>query len=372
MKNPIEIIANFDVGDDVSAIGCEPLGDGHINNTWKIQLNNGSNLVIQKLNDNVFPDTHVVADNVAVVSRYLSAQMRMHRRGQRTETIRLIPTQTGQSCHVDEEGGCWRVMEFWENIKAPATAENTEHVAEAGRALGTFHKLTADLNVGALKFSLPDFHITPYYLRHYDQVIHRQDPPAVPNHRKDYYDYCTRFIDEHRHLTNILAYALTNDELELRPTHNDPKLDNIAIDIATNKAVGMLDLDTVQPGLILHDIADLARSSCNVRGENTQDFGAVSFDIELFSALLEGYVESAPTVLSEYDFKYMYDALKILPFELGLRYFDDYNDKERDYFKQDPENPESKLERAITQFSLCESIEQQEHEIKSIISRCQH
>ena len=50
------------------------------------------------------------------------------------------------------------------------------------------------------------------------------------------------------------------------------------MDTTTGKAVSVIDLDTVKPGLIHYDIGDCLRSSCNAVGEETQDWGSVRFD----------------------------------------------------------------------------------------------
>ena len=39
------------------------------------------------------------------------------------------------------------------------------------------------------------------------------------------------------------------------------------------KAISIIDLDTVQPGIFHYDIGDMLRSSCNLLGEDTIDIG---------------------------------------------------------------------------------------------------
>ena len=57
------------------------------------------------------------------------------------------------------------------------------------------------------------------------------------------------------------------------------------------------------------------------------------------------------------DYDYLLPAIKLLPFELGLRFYTDYLAGNR-YFKVN--DPDDNLRRAITQFTLLQSIQQQQ------------
>ena len=126
----------------------------------------------------------------------------------------------------------------------------------------------------------------------------------------------------------------------------------------------MVDLDTVKPGLVHYDIGDCLRSGCNPRGEETGDWEAVHFEPELCRAVLQGYLPLARDFLTETDYTYLYDAIRLLAFELGLRFFTDYL-AGNVYFKA--RHPEHNLVRALVQFKLTERIESQAAAIGAII-----
>ena len=67
---------------------------------------------------------------------------------------------------------------------------------------------------------------------------------------------------------------------------------------------------------------------------------------------------------TETDYAYLYDAIRLLAFELGLRFFTDYL-AGNVYFKA--RHPEHNLARALVQFKLTESIESQATAIAAII-----
>ena len=172
------------------------------------------------------------------------------------------------------------------------------------------------------------------------------------------------FVAERRAWAPVLADARAQGRLRLRPIHGDPKVNNVMLDTATGQAVAMVDLDTVKPGLVHYDIGDCLRSGCNPWGEETGDWETVRFEPELCRAMLAGYLSLARDFLTEHDYAYLYDAIRLLAFELGLRFFTDYL-AGNVYFKA--RHPEHNLVRALVQFKLTESIESQAAAIGAII-----
>ena len=164
----------------------------------------------------------------------------------------------------------------------------------------------------------------------------------------------------------ILETAFAQGDLCQRPIHGDPKVNNIMFCNATGLAIAMVDLDTVKPGLIHYDIGDCCRSGCNKAGEEARDLEAVEFDLGLCESILEGYLNAAKAGLTRKDFDYLFDAIRLLPLELGLRFLTDHLNGDR-YFKV--ERSGHNLDRARVQFKLTASIESQEGEIKAIIDR---
>ena len=130
------------------------------------------------------------------------------------------------------------------------------------------------------------------------------------------------------------------------------------------EAVSLIDLDTLKPGLVHYDIGDCLRSGCNPLGEETEDWQHVTFDTALAKAMLQGYLSLARDFLTAQDYDYLYDAIRLIAFELGLRFFTDYL-AGNVYFKV--KHPTHNLTRALVQFKLTESIEQQADTLDAII-----
>jgi Ser/Thr protein kinase RdoA (MazF antagonist) len=176
--------------------------------------------------------------------------------------------------------------------------------------------------------------------------------------------YVLRLVSRHRDRAHILEQAKARGHLKLRPIHGDPKVNNVMLDAATGQAVSLVDLDTVKPGLLHYDIGDCLRSGCNPLGEETEQWEEVRFEPDLCRAVLEGYLSLARGFLTPSDYAYLYDAVSLIAFELGLRFFTDYLEGDV-YFKAS--RPEHNLARALVQFKLAESIASQTAAVQALI-----
>jgi Ser/Thr protein kinase RdoA (MazF antagonist) len=279
--------------------------------------------------------------------------------GRRWEVPRVLPARDGQDHWLDPEGSFWRALSFIEGSQSFETIRDIAHAREVGYALGAFHTLLSDLPPGRLADTLEGFHITPAYLRHYDEVLAGRSAAKSPE-----MNYCTRFVSVRSDWAHVLEDAKAQGKLLLRPIHGDPKVNNIMIDIVTGRAVGIVDLDTVKPGLVHYDIGDCLRSGCNPLGEETEEWETVHFDTGTCRTILQGYLSTAREFLTENDFEYLYDAIRLIAFELGLRFFTDHLESNV-YFKVG--RPQHNLVRALVQFKLTESIESQAEAIRAII-----
>ena len=338
-------------------------GSGNVNDTFLVTVTGAAKpyFILQRLNLNVFRRPELVMGNLCIVSDHVRRRLALAPLGpgRRWEVPRVLLTREGQDHFIDPGGSFWRALSFIDAAETFDTVKDTGHAIEVGYALGRFHHLLSDLSPDHLSDTLPGFHITPGYLAHYDEVLERQGVSRSPE-----VNYGLRFVAERRTWAPVLEKARAQGKLRLRPMHGDPKVNNVMLDTATGQAVGLVDLDTVKPGLVHYDIGDCLRSGCNLLGEETEDWEAVRFEPGLGRAILQGYLSQAQDFLAETDYAYLYDAIRLLAFELGLRFFTDYL-AGNVYFKA--KHPEHNLVRALVQFKLTESIESQAAAIRAII-----
>lgn len=346
-------------------VNIRQYGSGNINSTFLVTLDTQPPFILQRLNTRVFCQPELVMSNICVLSDYV--RQRLGQVNLPTNRRWLFPsvlfTPEKKNHWIAVDGSFWRAISFIDNSQSFDTIQDIQHGQEIGSGLGMFHHLINDLPVTQLADTLEGFHITPSYLEDYDRVIAITKIKQSPE-----INYCLKFIGDRPKLAHILEDAKKSGKLKLRTIHGDPKINNIMIDCSTKQAVSMIDLDTVKPGLIHYDIGDCLRSGCNPLGEETDKWQQVTFEPELAQAILRGYMEIAQNFLTKNDYDYIYDSIRLLAFELGLRFFTDYLEG-NPYFNVN--HTEHNLERALVQFKLTESIELQEATICKIIKDMQ-
>ena len=353
-----DIAACFDLGGQIQSVG--PYGHGLINDTFVVTTDTGHRAILQRINRHVFANPERIMENLRVLVDHVG-----HRRstGQTVARELQLPgmfmSRTGKDFLIDAQSGFWRALGYIENTRALETIANTRQAEEVGFALGRFHALVHDLDPARLHQTLPGFHDAPNYLAHFAQASAQKPPDSAE------LKYCFAFVEARRDLAQILETAKREKNLVIRPIHGDTKLDNFLFDITTGQAVSLIDLDTVQPGLIHFDIGDCLRSCANLAGESSADIGAVRFDLDICRAILRHYLAEIRSFLTQHDYEYLYDAIRLIPFELGLRFLTDHLEGNH-YFKTDW--PGQNLHRTMVQFQLTASIEEHAKEIKALIA----
>jgi len=327
--------------------GLSPLGNGLINDTFLVATAS-SQFVLQRINRTVFPAPERIMANLVRLNRHLE------QKPGNLKIPAIIKTTGNHDFYQDDQGDYWRALEFIANTESPETISHIDQARQTGFALGHFHRLVSDLDPALLHDTLPGFHIAPGYLSRYHQIVMQVPVQSDPESL-----YCAAFIAGFQHLADELETAKQQGLLALRVIHGDPKLNNFLFDRHSKKIVSLIDLDTVKPGLMHYDIGDCLRSCCHNLATN-------EFDLELCAAILKSYLSEAGAFFSDHDYRYVYAAIRLIPFELGLRFYTDYLEGNR-YFKVT--EPEQNLQRAASQFRLCESIMAQESAIKSLIEQ---
>ncbi len=347
-----------------AVVSVQPFGSGNINDTYLVTVDSGKEprFILQRLNTRVFSRPELVMQNMGMVTEYIHKRMQNASldAGRVWKTPCVLLSCDGQDHVIDAHGSFWRATSFIEAAQTFDTIQSSTHAEEVGFALGMFHNLVSDLQPENLSDTLEGFHITPLYISHYDEVLRTMHPPSSPEAA-----YGIKFIEARRSQAQALEDAKAQGKLRIRIMHGDPKINNVLIDTATKRAVGMIDLDTVKPGLVHYDIGDCLRSACNPLGEEVEVWESVGFEPELCRSIMRGYLSQARSFLSANDYEYIFDAVRLIAFELGLRFFTDHLEGDV-YFKARYEG--HNLQRALVQFRLAESIESQENSIRAIVS----
>ena len=353
-------------------VALQPFGNGNINDTYLAIYRNTfteTQVILQRVNRKVFPVPEAIMSNMHGITKHCHEKLEADAAAGRDDRVwqmpRIVKAKDANDYVVDEAGDVWRVITRIMSAHAFDVAQGPEHALECGATLGHFHYLISDMSPQAIADPLPGFHVTSGYLAKYDATVATDGARALLGSSMEA-KRLARFVEERRDLALCLERAQAAGELKKRMFHGDPKVNNIMIDNVTGKGTAMIDLDTVSPGLVHVDFGDALRSICNPAGEEESNLAKVVFDEDLATAFCKGYMREAGAFLTDADRAYLYDAIRLLPFELGLRFFQDYL-AGNVYFKT--KQPEQNLNRARVQFRLCESIEARERSIRSVLKR---
>lgn len=349
-------------------VSVEPFGSGNVNDTYRVIFRttfSEERFILQRVRRAVFPNPENIMRNMRIVTDVCHQKLEeVNMSSDRIWQLpKIIQTRDGQDFYYDGDGDLWRAISNIASAVSYEKVQSPDHAYEAGMVLGHFQKLISDIPCDQLSYAIEGFHITPIYLAQLDEALKTPLAQELLEHSREA-RYCLKFIEARREFCTTFENAKKLGELSLRPTHGDPKVGNILIDEKTGKGTCIVDLDTIQPGLVHADIGDAVRSCCNPAGEDAIDLHSVFFDTELFMAIYSGYMTYAKDFFTENDHKYMFDAIRILPLELGIRFFADYLAGDV-YFKT--RYKEHNLKRALVQLKLAESVEAREGKIRKIL-----
>lgn len=345
-----------------------PMGRGNVNDTYLAVFRTAfseQRVVLQRINTRIFRHPSWIMANLRVLTEH--AHRRIEREASGADRIwqipRIVPAKDGKDGVRGRDGSYWRALTLIASASSFERSQSAEHALEAGTVLGQFHRLLSDLDPKKLRDTLPGFHQTPLYLKRYERVRLSHGAARLLKASAEARRLAT-FIEERRSFVGVLEDATRRGELSSRVIHGDPKVSNIMIDDLTGKGTSIVDLDTVKPGLIHYDFGDALRSICNQAGEEADDLASVRFDTDLCAAFVKGYMARARDFLTPGDRRYLYDSIRLIAFELGLRFFEDHLAGDK-YFKVSASG--HNLRRARVQFRLCESIEAREKPIRSVL-----
>ena len=139
------------------------------------------------------------------------------------------------------------------------------------------------------------------------------------------------------------------------------------MDTDTGKGICVIDLDTVMPGLAVHDFGDAIRFGASTAAEDEQDLSKVSCDLHLFELYTKGFLEGCGGKLTEMEIAMLPMGAKVMTFECGMRFLTDYLQGDT-YFKIHREG--HNLDRCRTQFKLVADMEKKWQEMEKIVKDC--
>lgn len=336
-----------------------PYGSGHIHDTFLVTpKQKRPRYILQRINTQVFENPVHIMENTVPVTQHL-AKRTFGAIGRQTP-LTFLEAANGQYLHVDADGHSWRMSLFVENTITYQLPDSPHVFYEAARAFGHFFAMLSDYPVHTLHETIPRFHDTLYRYEQLDAAI-LQDPLG----RAKAVQQEIAFSMAHQQEAAVLNDMHLAGRLPLRVTHNDTKLNNVLLDATSGKGVCVLDLDTVMPGLSVHDYGEAIRYGANTAQEDETDLRLCSLSLSMFEAYTIGFLEEASAVLLEEEIAAFPLGAKMMALENGIRFLADYLLGDV-YYKI--KRPDHNLDRARTQFHLIKDMEAKWRDMAAIVS----
>lgn len=318
-----------------------PLGAGLINQTFLVSVG-GKRFVLQRVNALFPPAIH---DNIRAVTTALVQA------GLVTPT--LVPTNDGHPClelpseKAGERLSVWRLMTHVDGVSFDV-ASGAAQAHAAGALVARFHAALDGLS-HSFSASRGDVHNTARHLEHL-----RQSTASHQGHRlfAQVAPLADRILTGARSLSALPS-------LPPRICHGDLKFNNLIFAGPNaperDRAVCLIDLDTVGPLALAYELGDAWRSWCNRNGENDE---RADLDLGVFEASLDGYREGLGRGLAQDERRALLLGPEWISLELATRFAADA--LVESYFGFDPGQfpgrGEHNLVRATGQWSLHQAL----------------
>lgn len=323
----------------------KPIGSGHINETYSVTLRgfNNPSYILQKINQSVFPNIEQLCNNIQRVTKHLEEFG-----GDQYQIMHLIKAQDGKLWHQASDGNFWRLFNFIPDSYSFDLAPSNRFAKEAGKAYAWFIKTLSTLDQPPLFEIIPKFHNITFRITELKASISENKVGRLKRCQAEvdfYLDRCDEMIE----FDNLIG----TKDIPLRVTHNDTKINNILFN-SEGKAISVIDLDTVMPGVVHYDFGDAIRTIAAKAQEDEIRSELIGISIELYHAFAEGFLKEIGISLSQKEFEYLPKSPRILTFIMGVRFLTDYLRGDA-YYKV--KHPEHNIQRARNQMALIQDME---------------
>lgn len=342
------IYEHFSINGDF--VECVRYGEGHINDTFKLTVNDAGKevrYILQRINNRLFSEVDKLMRNIELVTSFCRKSVEKRGGDPMRECLNVVPTKDGKSYYFDGVN-YFRVYVFIENATTYQIVRDPRDFYESAVAFGNFANLLAEFDASQLYEVLPNFHNTKV---RFDNFMKAVEADAFG--RKAEVEKEIGWVLDHKYLCGEIVDRIESGEIPLRVTHNDTKLNNVMLDDATGKGLAVIDLDTVMPGSLCYDFGDSIRFGCNPAAEDEPDITKVNFRFDLYESYLKGYLSAVRESITEEERKMLPVGAVLMTYECGMRFLTDYLEGDV-YFRT--HRPKQNLDRAHTQFKLVDDM----------------
>jgi Ser/Thr protein kinase RdoA (MazF antagonist) len=341
-------------GFDESEFSVKPYGNGLINHTWKI-IYAGREFLLQKINQQVFKRPLEILDNCRQLESYFKTNNPEYL------FVAPLPALNHQNYVVDGEKNIYRLFPFVKNSHSFNSVSSPAVAFEAAKQFGKFTRLLSSFDPLALHTTLPDFHNLSLRFLQYQQALENAGSQRIAKSA-----LVVSFLDELQEIVARFENARNNNSFTNRVIHHDAKINNVLFDIGTNKALCVIDLDTVMTGYYISDVGDMLRTYLSPANEEETDTSLIRIREEYFYEIVNGYLGEMQSELSPEEIQYFVYAGKFAIYLQAIRFITDYLDNDRYY---QIKHPEHNLVRANNQAVLLKRYMEKEKRMDDMLEQ---
>ena len=309
---------------------------------------------MQSINTYAFKHPELIMDNIDQITEH----MRSKKVGQ--VALHFHHTADGKTYYSDATG-FWRLFNYIESDTHNVTAD-LEIVHNAGEAFGEFQMLLSDYDASKLSETIPDFHDTrKRFAKLWEEV--NLDPCGRVVDVQEELDWL-RVAEEHA--CRLIDMYKAN-QMPLRVTHNDTKINNVLFAKNSTTPLVVIDLDTVMPGIVGNDFGDAIRFAANYVEEDCPNLEFVGVNMDVYSAFADGFLKKTSRALTTNEIETLPLSCFAITVELATRFLADYIAGDL-YFHIN--YSEHNLVRARNQIALAKDMLIKMDKMESIVKKC--
>lgn len=336
-------------------LGYETIQMGNVNRTYKVnfRLPDGheKSFLVQNVNTYAFRNPVGLMNNIDKVTEHIRAKC--------PDQVCLHFHHTyDRKTYVEDGDNFWRMTNYIPSVTFNSL-KDSRILYNAGKAFGEFQNQLSDFDITQLNETIPGFHNTRARYEKFKEAVQKDAVGRVASAREEI-DYLLSVEDQACKLTDLLNQG----KLPLRVTHNDTKINNVLFSPEDQRALVVIDLDTVMPGLMGHDFGDAIRFAANFVEEDCPEFEKAGVDLEVFRSFAEGFLEMTAHTMTETELDTLALSCFVLTAELSVRFLDDYLRGDR-YFKI--RYPEHNLVRTRCQIALSKDMLKKMPQMNAIV-----
>jgi Ser/Thr protein kinase RdoA (MazF antagonist) len=329
----------------------ENYGTGLINNTWLI-TGKYQRYILQKINKAVFINPQLIDDNIQLIDNHIKKNNLSY------TFVKPLSSSSGKTM-VYYEGEFYRLFKFIPS-KTFTVVTNAPVAFEAAKQFGRFAKSLCGFNADELYETISHFHDLKLRCQQFVNAVKHGNDERIRQSKT-----ITQALQQHEYILEKYISIQHDPSFKQRVTHHDTKISNVLFD-ENNKALAVIDLDTVMNGYFISDVGDMLRTYLPPVSEEETNFDLIEVRDNYFEAIAKGYLSEMKNELSTGEIHAVVYAGKFMIYMQALRFITDYLNNDIYY---DAKYPLHNFNRAKNQLRLLQCLIEKEERYNSIVQQ---